>query len=49
MEAYNSVYHYDLIGIVETLLDRTVDEEKLSLNGYAFIKNNHPQNMKRGG
>ena len=49
MEAYNSVYNYDLIGIVETHLDSTVEEEKLALNGYTFIKNNHPQNMKRGG
>ena len=49
MEAYNSVYNYDLIGIVETHLDSTVDEEKLALNGYTFIKNNHPQNVKRGG
>ena len=38
-----------LFGIVETHLDSTVDEEKLSLNGYTFIKNKHPQNMKRGG
>ena len=49
MEAYNSVYNYDLIGIVETHLDSTVDEEKLALNGYTFTKNNHPQNVKRGG
>ena len=38
MEAYSSVYNYDLIGIVGTHLDSTVDEEKLSLNGYTFIK-----------
>ncbi len=48
MEAYNSVYNYDLIGIVETHLDSTVDDEKLALNGYTFIKSNHPQNVKRG-
>ena len=49
MEAYNSVYNYNLIGIVETHLDSTVDEEKLALNGHTFIKNNHPQNVKRRG
>ena len=32
MEAYNSVYNHDLIGIVETHLDSTVDQEKLALN-----------------
>ena len=49
IEAYNSVYNYDLIGIVETHLDSTIDENKLALNGYTFIKVNHPQNVKRGG
>ena len=49
IEAYNSVYDYDLIGIVETHLDSTADENKLALNGYTFVKSNHPQNVKRGG
>ena len=49
MEAYNSVYNYDLIGIVETHLDTTVDESKLAIDGYTFIKSNQPQNLKRGG
>ena len=48
IEAYNSVYDYDLIGIVETHLDSTIDENKLALNGYTFINDNHPQNVKRG-
>ena len=49
IEAYNSIYNYDLIGIVETHLDSNVEEERLALNGYSFIKDNHPQNVKRGG
>ena len=49
IEAYNPVYNYDLIGIVETHLDSTVDERKLSINGYYFMKNSHPQDLKRGG
>ena len=49
IEAYNSVYKYDLIGIVETHLDSTVDKDRLTLEGYSFFKNNHPQNVKRGG
>ena len=49
IEAYNAVYDYDLFAIVETHLDSTVDEDKLSLDGYTFTKNNHPQNVKRGG
>ena len=49
LEAYNSVYNYDLIGIVETHLNSTVDENKIGLNGYSFHKSNHPQDVKRGG
>ena len=47
IEAYNSVYNYDLIGIVETHLDNTVDKDKLAINGYTFVNDNHPQNLKR--
>ena len=49
IEAYNSVCNYDLIGIVETYIDRTVDEDRLALDGYTFHKENHPQDVKRGG
>ena len=49
IEACNSVYNYDIIGIVETHLDSTVEEDRLALNGYSFMKDNHPQNVKRGG
>ena len=48
IEAYNSVYNYDLIGIVGTHLDSNADEERLALNGCLFIKGNHSQNVKRG-
>ena len=47
--AYNAVYNYDIIGIVEIHLDSIVDEEKLALNGYLFIKNKYPQHARRGG
>ena len=49
IKAYNSIYNYDLIGIVETHIDSTVNLKKLDLNGYTFIKRNHPLNIKRGG
>ena len=49
LEAYNSIYNYDLICIVEAHLDSSIDEGRLALNGYTFIKNNHPLNVKRGG
>ena len=49
IEAYNSVYNYDMIGIVETHLDSTIEESRLALDGYTFIKSNHPHDIKRGG
>ena len=49
IEAYNSVYNYDLIGTVETHLDDTVEVRNLDLTGYTFMKSNHPDNVKRGG
>ena len=49
IEAYNSVCNYDLIVIVETQIDSTVDEDRLSLDGYMFLKDKHPQNVKIGG
>ena len=50
LEAYNPAYNYDIIGIVETHLDSTTDDDdRLALDGYTFVNINHPQNLKRGG
>lgn len=49
IEAYNTIYEYDLIGIMETHLDSTVDERKLTLDGYSLMKSNYARNIKRGG
>ena len=49
IEACNLICNYQLIGVVETHLDDTIDEERLILKGYDLIANNHPSNTKRGG
>ena len=49
IEAYNSVYNYDMIGVVETHLDSTIEESRLALDGYTCIQSNHPHNVKRSG
>ena len=49
IEAYNSVYNYDLVGIVEIHLNDTIDCSKLDINGYTFMNSNHLHNVKRGG
>ena len=38
IEAFNSVYKHDFIGIVETYLDSTFDDGRLTLDGYNFSK-----------
>ena len=50
IEAYNSICKHDLIGVVETHLDDTIDEERLILKGYAssIETNNHPSNKRVG-
>ena len=48
IEAYKSIYNYDLISIVETHLDNSIDLARLALNGYTFIEDNHPLNINRG-
>ena len=35
--------------MVETHLNDTDDESRLEMDGYSFIKSNHPYNIKRGG
>ena len=49
IEAYNSINNYDLIGITETHLDDTINQERISVNGYDFIKCNNTLNIRRGG
>ena len=49
LEAYNSQYKHDLIGIVETHLDNTVNEGNLSLRGYNLTTSNHPGNLNKEG
>ena len=49
IEAYNSVYNYDLIVIVETRLDSTVNKDSLAKDGYTFIQDSHPHNVKWDG
>ena len=49
LEAYNAIHDYYLIGIVEIHLNDTVDETKLTLNGYSLTINSHSLSRKRGG
>ena len=51
LEAYNSVFNYDFICIIETYLNSTIssDNNNLNISGYNFTRADHPSNSKRGG
>ena len=51
IEAYNANHKYDFICISETYLDSSVsdDDKELAMEGYNFIRADHPSNVKKGG
>ena len=51
IEAYNSVFHYDLIASSETNLNATVHNEKILIEGFSkeIFRNDHPSGDKQGG
>ena len=49
LSAYNTLHKFDVICISETYLDRSADNDALSIDGYNIIRADHPHNQKRGG
>ena len=51
IEAYNSVYNYDLIALSETYLDSSITNETIRLTGFSkeIFRCDHPDDVKRGG
>ena len=51
IEAYNSVYNYDIIALSETYLDSSIPNENISLTGFSKdnYRSDHPSDVKRGG
>ena len=49
LEAHNSLYNYDLIGLCETSLNDTTEIPETLLENYTFVKCNNPNNTKHGG
>ena len=51
LEVYHSVYKHDFICIFETFFDSSVQEgdKNIQLDGYNFLRVDHPSNSKRGG
>ena len=44
LEAYNSIFNYDLISICETNLNSSIELPDPLLNGYTFLFSNNPSN-----
>ena len=49
LSAYNTLRKFDVIYVLETYLDISVDNDSLSIDGYNFIRADHPHNQKRPG
>ena len=51
LQAFNLVYKFDILCILETHLDSSIskDDNALSIKGYSIIRADHPCNTKRGG
>ena len=51
LEAYNSIYDYDIICLSETYLNspQSGNDPALNLQGYELVRSDHPSNTKRGG
>ena len=51
IEAYNSVHHFDVIAISETMLDNSISDEDIFIEGFSreIYRSDHPSNTKLGG
>ena len=51
IEAYNSVHHFDVITISESMLDQTISDNDIFIEGFSreIYRSDHPSNSKTGG
>ena len=51
IEAYNSVFNYDLIAISETRLDRSISHEDIQIKGFScdILQSDHPSDTRNPG
>ena len=50
IEAYNSLYKYDVITVSQSMLDSKVRDEEISIEGFSkeVFRNDHPSDSKSG-
>ena len=51
IEAYNTIYHHDILALSDTMLNASIDSESISIEGFSkdIFRNDHPSNNKIGG
>ncbi len=51
LEAYNSIHHFDIIALSETMLDSTIGNDQIIIEGFSYeiYRNDHPSNTEIGG
>ena len=51
IEAYNAVYHYDVIAISETFLNSNINDSDICIQGFSHdvFRKDHPNDTSRGG
>ena len=51
LQAYNSIFHYDLMVLSETYLNKTVKNEDIIIDGFSteIFRSDHPSGDKQGG
>ena len=51
IEAFNSVFYYDLFAISESLLNKSIEDDKIHIEGFSkeIFRTDHPSGNKMGG
>ena len=51
IEAYNSIFHYDIIALSETIINNSVQDEDIFIEGFSkeIFRSDHPSGDKKGG
>ena len=51
IEAYNSVHYFDIITISESMLDQSISDDSIFIEGFSreIYRSDHPSNSKTGG
>ena len=51
IESYNSIYHYDLIAISESMLDKSIPNDDIFMHGFSgnIFRSDNPGELKIGG